>query len=932
MKPRSRATSRIPSIVLCLGIASAGLVIPSAHAASATWTGATDNILNTAANWTAGGPPSGSGETATFDGTQAGPLALTWTGGFGATPAGTNFDVTGTQTDSLVIGSNAVNAGSATTNLLALGNITIASGAGAFTLGDNSVEFDNAVFRNPGGLTENILTNNSSNTATIASNVRFNSGGGAVRTLAFGGTGNWQVDAPWALGGSGGLGIAKNGAGILNVTNANTGSPGNTYAIHGGTLDFNGGSQTTGTLTFSATSSGAQIQNGTVSATSVVASNTAGTNTVSANLSGTGTVLLNGVGGTLTLAGDNSYTGSTTVGAAGTINITGSGSGNGDLLLTSNGTLNLSPSGIIQANSLQVNSFGTTVNVGAGSVVVGASGITSSGNSDFRNFNLNGGVLESGGNVFASGAAIAVSFNGGSLKSGNVSGITIFDSDNTFVVNAGGAILDTSTGNITAGVNATSVNPVRVNGTAGGTITVKGGNSFKSAVTTITGVVSIQDGSTWDIDGDSTVASSAGGLSGAAGMITNTGAAQTLTLNVASGSQVYGGAIGGGASISLTKSGAGGQTISGNNTFGGNLTVSGGSLALTGDNTLGGEILINGGATLELTGTNVLSDTNPIVQAGSTLSIDAASALGGVSSIQLGGGSGTGRLLYTGTGETINIEITSTAFSPGSGIILDQSGTGTLEFSNIGGTAGISSFILQGSSSGDGVIAGAIPDSFVGGLPLIKNGTGLWMLLGNNTYTGDTTINAGTLLVDFPSFADSSTVTIASGATLELNTGSTDVVAGLVIAGVPKPAGVYGATGSGAQFEDSAITGDGFLEVVPQSGYSTWAATNVNGQMPDEDFNNDGVDNGIAYFMNDTGIISLPGVVGGAVTWTNGGNIAAADYDTAFVVQSSQDLVVWTDVLSGGLTTNTDGPAGSLTYTLPTGQGKWFVRLVVTPD
>ncbi|HEY1123591.1 MAG TPA: hypothetical protein VGE67_18380, partial [Haloferula sp.] len=69
--------SKQPTILklLTLGIAPAitGITIPSAHAGSATWNGgATTNILNTAANWTAGGPPTGSGDTAIWNGTATG--------------------------------------------------------------------------------------------------------------------------------------------------------------------------------------------------------------------------------------------------------------------------------------------------------------------------------------------------------------------------------------------------------------------------------------------------------------------------------------------------------------------------------------------------------------------------------------------------------------------------------------------------------------------------------------------------------------------------------------------------------------------------------------------------------------------------------------------------------------------------------------------
>jgi hypothetical protein len=67
---------------------------------------------------------------------------------------------------------------------------------------------------------------------------------------------------------------------------------------------------------------------------------------------------------------------------------------------------------------------------------------------------------------------------------------------------------------------------------------------------------------------------------------------------------------------------------------------------------------------------------------------------------------------------------------------------------------------------------------------------------------------------------------------------------------------------------------------------------------------------------------------------TNGGNIPSTGYGTGkqFVVQTSADLEVWEDVPIGNLITNTDGPGGELTYKLPEGAGKLFVRLMVTPN
>jgi hypothetical protein len=113
--------------------------------------------------------------------------------------------------------------------------------------------------------------------------------------------------------------------------------------------------------------------------------------------------------------------------------------------------------------------------------------------------------------------------------------------------------------------------------------------------------------------------------------------------------------------------------------------------------------------------------------------------------------------------------------------------------------------------------------------------------------------------------------------------------------------------------------------------YATWAGTNAPGQTPGEDYNNDGVDNGVAYFMNATGLATLPGVVDNKVTWINGGNLPSSAYGTQFVVQTSPNLVDWTPV--AGDDPKLSNAAGSVSYTLlPPAAGRLFARLVVTPN
>jgi hypothetical protein len=122
----------------------------------------------------------------------------------------------------------------------------------------------------------------------------------------------------------------------------------------------------------------------------------------------------------------------------------------------------------------------------------------------------------------------------------------------------------------------------------------------------------------------------------------------------------------------------------------------------------------------------------------------------------------------------------------------------------------------------------------------------------------------------------------------------------------------------------------GFQLVYPTGGstntFATWAATNAPGQTPSQDYDNDGVENGIEYFMGESGssFTAMPGLdAANTITWS-----MDAAYSGTYEVQTSPDLVNWTNVdpkpaPSGGL----------LSYTLPSGAvgGKSFVRLFVAP-
>jgi autotransporter-associated beta strand protein len=89
-----------------------------------------------------------------------------------------------------------------------------------------------------------------------------------------------------------------------------------------------------------------------------------------------------------------------------------------------------------------------------------------------------------------------------------------------------------------------------------------------------------------------------------------------------------------------------------------------------------------------------------------------------------------------------------------------------------------------------------------------KTGNGSVSLLGSHSYTGNTSVDAGTLTLDTAYLADASTVSVATGAVLNLTHSDTDFVKGLSLGGVAQPDGIYSSSTPGG-----FITGSGKIVV-----------------------------------------------------------------------------------------------------------------------
>ena len=97
---------------------------------------------------------------------------------------------------------------------------------------------------------------------------------------------------------------------------------------------------------------------------------------------------------------------------------------------------------------------------------------------------------------------------------------------------------------------------------------------------------------------------------------------------------------------------------------------------------------------------------------------------------------------------------------------------------------------------------------------IVKVGTGELELTGANTYTGNTTVEAGTLSMTQAYLADGADVFISTGAILDLNTGGiTDIIDSLYLGNTPQAPGTYGSLASSATFKSAFFTGTGILQV-----------------------------------------------------------------------------------------------------------------------
>ncbi len=679
---------------------------------------------------------------------------------------------------------------------------------------------------------------------------------------------------------------------------------------------------------------------------------------------------------TLTMTGANTYTGVTTL-STGTINLgiaeiagtsgplgNSSASNPGSIVLNG-GTLQYSPSN----NNDYSGRFSTAVNQvynvdTNGQTVTWATALTSNG----------GTLIKSGAGTITLTAANTYTgntlINVGALSIGQTASLPGFNTNGRFSValnailgvrnavsdgdiatmlgttnfTAGSSIgFDTSTGNRTFAANLgdTTQGALGLAKLGPNTLTLTGTNTYTGVTTLSAGTINL---------GIAEIAGTSGPLGNSAAsnpgsIVLNGGTLQYSPSNNNDYSGRFSTAVNQGYNVNTN-----GQTVTWATALtsnGGTLIKSGaGTITLTAANTYTGNTTLSGTGTLRITNA---ANTTPgvfVIGAGTTLNLASfsnygvASAMGSrlATSETNGGNSATtgiglhfqgGTLQYTGsTAQSTNRQIRLLNSATNT---IDASGTGsgTLSFTHTGAninlfeTVGTRSLNLTGSNTGANTFAIGLTNQGTNATSLTKSGVGTWVLTGANTYTGNTTVSVGTLSLSSPYLADASTLTIATGATLNLNYTGTDIVASLDLGGSVKTTGTFDSTNSGG-----LITGNGKIQVgAATANFSTWATANgINGEPATGDFDKDGLSNLVEYALGlnpTTSSVPAGTFIGGVLSFTKGSE-AFANGDLTYEIETSTTLATWSVVVANNAAQST------MTYTLPTGLPKEFARLKVT--
>lgn len=711
MKPLSLTGFPSPKSSLVLTCAATSFLLTGmVLSADNVWIGGTSSDYNVDSNWSLGRVPNiSSGDSLAIPSTPGNVATLT------TNAAAQVVDIrigesnaTGTF-GTLLHSAGVLSSGPGNWTAIGAGN----DGAGSFATG-----VYNLTSLSPAGGT---LTGFAQGSGTLNANSRLYVGGtedgaygtGGNGTLNINTTGTVNVSENLIIAGRGATGTLNMDSGTVNVSSQlfvgnNDGGTG-TLRISGGTINVNswlgvGRDGSNGTMTISGTGT---VNQGITDA---------GSRFEMTNFSKPTNATVNLDGGTLHINGINNNGGGTT-----NFNF------NGGVLkarIDNGGFMGGLTAATVMAGGAKIDTDGHNITIGQQLVgTVGDGGLVKSGE----------GTLELGASNTFNGPTVV---NGGTLKLNNGSSPGTLGGDGSITIN-NGATLASGAVDGTGYFNHTANNAININ--EGGTLRVlEGGRlSMDRTINSIGGTIA-STGTTFDnaasyafrYTGNGPVnsynfTSSPGGVPSTISA-TNVGV-DNVTFTVTQG----------GGPIDLN--------VTGNvkDTFGtGGITKAGNGVMVLANtaNTYSGPTVISGGIL------NVASVSDYGVDG--SLGNRAADGPGNVGILFRGG-----TLQYTGsTAQSTNRAVRIS--TDGGGGTIDASGSNpaaTLSFTatstpDFFENPGSRTLTLTGTNTGNNTFG--MPVTETGGqTSLVKNGPGTWVLLGNNTYSGGTTVNQGKLVI-----------------------------------------------------------------------------------------------------------------------------------------------------------------------------------------